>query len=112
MQGDAMNTALAVPYQEAPAQGVVLHNFAYAGGASAGIEWPLDRPSDYAIKHGAKALSAHLANNPLTIHGEEQWMPLSTTAQVRMCGKSDPPVLAQQIIGAQFGASEPVGVAA
>lgn len=48
--------------------GLVVDNFAGAGGASTGLAWAIGRDPDYAINHDAAALEMHRANHPDTHH--------------------------------------------
>lgn len=48
--------------------GLIIDNFAGAGGASLGIEMALGRHVDYAINHNPHALTMHEANHPHTTH--------------------------------------------
>lgn len=47
-------------------KGLIVDNFAGAGGASTGIEWALGRPIDIAINHDPAAISMYKANHPDT----------------------------------------------
>jgi DNA (cytosine-5)-methyltransferase 1 len=51
-----------------PPHGLIIDNFAGAGGASTGIEMALGRSPDIAINHDHEALAMHEANHPDTIH--------------------------------------------
>jgi site-specific DNA-cytosine methylase len=48
--------------------GMIIDNFAGAGGASTGIEIALERSPDIAINHDHEALAMHEANHPETLH--------------------------------------------
>ncbi|MEO1278744.1 MAG: DNA cytosine methyltransferase [Planctomycetota bacterium] len=48
--------------------GLVVDNFAGAGGASVGIEAALGRPVDFAINHDPEAIETHAENHPGTEH--------------------------------------------
>ena len=92
---------------------LVIDLFAGGGGASTGIEQAIGRAVDIAINHDAEAVSLHQANHPQTQHHLSDVFevdplavcdgrPLTKTAQVRMCGNSVCPPLAQAIVGANF----------
>lgn len=65
---------------------LIVDNFAGGGGASSGIEAALGRPIDYAINHDPEAVG--------------DTIPLTKTAQVRMCGNSVSPVAAEALVRA------------
>ncbi|UYV13771.1 MAG: DNA cytosine methyltransferase [Phycisphaera sp.] len=48
--------------------GLIIDNFAGAGGASVGIEAAMGRPVDYAINHDPEAIETHAVNHPGTEH--------------------------------------------
>jgi DNA (cytosine-5)-methyltransferase 1 len=48
--------------------GLIVDNFAGAGGASVGIESAMGRKVDYAINHDPEAIETHVANHPNTKH--------------------------------------------
>lgn len=55
-------------------QGLIIDNFAGAGGASLGLERALGRPVSWAINHSESALEMHKLNHPHTKHlPEDVW---------------------------------------
>lgn len=52
-------------------RGVLVDNFAGAGGASEGMEMAMGRSVDIAINHDGEALITHTANHPATAHYQE-----------------------------------------
>lgn len=57
--------------------GLLIDNFAGAGGASLGIQWATGRPVDKAINHDLSAIRMHRANHPETEHYAEDVFAIS-----------------------------------
>lgn len=93
MKRDAFTLPLAFPGE------LIIDNFAGGGGTSTGLEAAFGRPVDIAINPALLFKDGKQAAHPLQVPR----IPLSATAQVRMCGNSVSPPQAEALVRANFG---------